>query len=414
MRPLFRNRGRLSGLALLLSLALALPVAAQDLSALARPDIGASAIADGADGGVRVQLSLSQPVPYRVFTLADPPRLVADFREVDWAGTDPAALIRTERVQGARAGVVRPGWSRLVLDLAGPLGLDSAEMRPDPVTGRALLRLALRPAAPEAFAAQSRPPQSALWGLPDPETLPPPRRRPDGTRPLRVVLDPGHGGIDPGAERDGVRESTLVLRFARELREALRRAGFEVVLTRDADIFVPLETRIDIARRAQADVFVSIHADALADGHASGATVYTLSETASDKASALLAERHDRDALLAGVDLSEQDDVIATVLMDLARTETAPRSDRLAAAVVAGLKAHAGHLYKRPQLSAGFSVLKSPDIPSILVELGFLSSKSDRERLVSPQWRAKAVAGLVAGLSAWAAEDAALAGLLRR
>ncbi|MBN2905477.1 MAG: N-acetylmuramoyl-L-alanine amidase [Rhodobacteraceae bacterium] len=390
------------------------PVSAQDLSALARPDPAASSIGAGPGGGIALRLDLSQPVPYRVYTLDGPPRLVADFREVDWNGTDPGALIDTDRVRAARAGAVRPGWSRLVLDLSGPQAVTTARMSRDPVSGRARLDVALTPTDAARFAAQSRAPEAALWGLPAAEPMAPPRRRQDGTRPLRVVLDPGHGGIDPGAEREGVREADLMLGFGRELAEGLIRAGFEVVLTRDGDFFVPLETRIDIARQAHADVFISLHADALTDGHATGSTVYTLSDTASDTASALLAERHDRDALLAGVDLSDQDDVIAGVLMDLARTESAPRADRLADAIVAGLKTHVGRLHKRPRLSAGFSVLKSPDIPSVLIELGFLSAQEDRENLTDPAWRAKAVAGIAEALSAWAIEDAAQADLLRR
>jgi len=394
--------------------AAALPGRATDLTALARPDPAASAIVGKWRGGIAVSLDLSQPVPYRVFTLDDPPRLVADFREVDWRGVDVPALVRTDRVRTVRAGVVRAGWSRLVLELARPQSLRSAEMRRDAETGRAHLDLMLAPADPARFAAESRVPETALWGLPPAEPLPPPARRQDGTRPVRVVLDPGHGGIDSGAVRAGVTEAGLMLTFARELRESLIRAGFDVVLTRDADVFVPLETRIDIARKARADLFVSLHADALAEGHASGATVYTLAETASDWASARLAQRHDRDALLAGVDLSQKDDVIAGVLMDLARTETAPRSDRLADAIVAGLKTHVGDLHKRPRLSASFSVLKAPDIPSVLVELGFLSSERDRANLGAPDWRARAVAGITAALTLWAREDAAQAVLLRR
>ncbi|ARE39689.1 N-acetylmuramoyl-L-alanine amidase [Rhodovulum sp. P5] len=390
------------------------PALSGTTSALARLDPAGSAIAEARRGGISVHLTLSQPVPYRVFTLDAPPRLVADFRTVDWSGVDLRALVATDRVRAIRAGPVQAGWSRMVLDLAGPQMLQTAEMRRDPSNGRARLDLTLRPATAEAFAAASREPASALWGLPKAEDLPPPPRRQDGTRPLRVILDPGHGGIDPGAERGGVREADLMLIYSRALSEALTRAGFDVVLTRDANHFVPLETRIDIARKAHGDVFLSLHADALAEGHASGATVYTLAETASDAASALLAERHDRDALLAGVDLTEQDDVIASVLMDLARTETAPRSDRLADAIVAGLQSSVGRLYKRPRLSADFSVLKSPDIPSVLIELGFLSSPGDRANLISPDWRAKAVEGILAGLSAWAVEDAAEAALLRR
>ncbi|RBO54771.1 N-acetylmuramoyl-L-alanine amidase [Rhodovulum sp. BSW8] len=391
------------------------PAAAEPLSALARPDLAASALDDLPGGGVALRLDLSQPVPYRVFTLEAPPRLVVDFREVDWRGISTAALTGSDRVRAARAGTIRPGWSRLVLDLAAPMALSSAEMPRDPVSGRARLTVQLGPADRARAAAPAGPPaQTALWGLPAPEPLPPPPRRNDGSRPLRVVIDPGHGGIDPGAERAGISEASLMLSFGKELAEALARAGFDPVLTRAEDVFVPLETRIDIARAARADLFLSLHADALADGYASGATVYTLSDTATDTASAQLAERHDRDALLAGVDLSDKDDVIAGVLMDLARTDTQHRSERLAEAIVAGLGAHVGQLYKTPHMSAAFSVLKAPDIPSVLIEMGFLSSRNDRENLTSPDWRARAAAGIVEALRAWAETDAAEAALLRR
>ncbi len=229
-----------------------------------------------------------------------------------------------------------------------------------------------------------------------------------------VVLDPGHGGIDPGAEYDGAVEGDLMLTFARELQEVLLRAGnFKVVLTREGDVFVPLEARVSLARNVGADVFLSLHADALVEGCASGATIYTQSDRASDIASRKLAERHDRADLLAGVDLSDQDDVIATILMELARTETAPRTDKLANALVSGL-AQAVGVHKRPRLSAGFSVLKAPDIPSVLIELGFLSSPRDLQRLRDPEWRKRAAKGVRVALQAWAAADAADALLLRK
>jgi N-acetylmuramoyl-L-alanine amidase len=229
-----------------------------------------------------------------------------------------------------------------------------------------------------------------------------------------VVLDPGHGGIDPGAERDGHTEADLMLTFARVLKEEfLRQGGALVVLTRDEDGFVPLETRISIARAAGAHVFLSLHADALAEGQASGATLYTLSDEASDKAAAKLAERHDRDDLLAGVDLTDQDDLVAQVLMDMARTETAPRIDRLAGALEGAIKAEGLPMHRRPRQAGGFSVLKSPDIPSVLIELGFLSSSRDMRRLTDPEWRARMARAIRAGVMAWAAEDAALATLPR-
>ena len=155
-------------------------------------------------------------------------------------------------------------------------------------------------------------------------------------------------------------------------------------------------------------MFLSLHADALAEGDAQGATVYTLSEDASDEASAALAERHDRDDLLAGVDLSDQDDVVAEVLMDMARTETQPRAERLAGAIVAAVKGAKIRMHRHPHQSGGFSVLKSPDIPSVLLEVGFLSSDRDFRRLADPDWRAKLAGALVQALGSWATEDAAL------
>lgn len=169
-----------------------------------------------------------------------------------------------------------------------------------------------------------------------------------------------------------------------------------MTLTRTDDTFVPLETRITRAREAGADVFLSLHADALAEGLASGATVYTLAERATDEASRKLAERHDRADLLSGVDLTGQDDVIAGVLMDMARTETEPRTDAFADSLVQHLTKSVG-THKHPHQEAGFSVLKAADIPSVLLELGFLSAPDDRAKLIDPAWRMKA---------AWAVRDA--------
>ena len=172
-----------------------------------------------------------------------------------------------------RAGVFRPGWSRLVLELAGPMLVTAAGMATEAAARCCGCGLSLR--RPRPLRPRRRCPSRRNGRAPVAADLPAPLPRGDG--PLVVVLDPGHGGIDPGAERDGVTEAGLMLTFARELKEALLRAGgFQVVMTRDEDVFVPLETRISIARAAGADVFLSLHADALAEGEAVGATIYTL------------------------------------------------------------------------------------------------------------------------------------------
>ncbi|RGP36063.1 N-acetylmuramoyl-L-alanine amidase [Pseudotabrizicola alkalilacus] len=381
---------------------------AQELSALARLVPEQSRVADKS-GGIDVELVLSQPVPWRVRVLDQPPRLVLDVREVDWSGLGSVEQ-DSDAVAGLRAGVVRQGWSRLVLELTGPYLVARADM----VTGEAAakVRLHLAPAGAEAFAAAAAQPEPEGWALPEIADLPKPVPR--GTGPVVVVLDPGHGGIDPGAERDGYSEAGLMLTFARELKDLLLRdGGFLVILTREEDEFVPLESRISIARAAGAHVFVSLHADAIAEGEAVGATIYTLSEDASDAASQALAERHDRADLLSGVDLTAQDDLVATILMDMARTETGPRIERLALALESAIKAEGLRMHRHPRQTAGFSVLKSPDIPSVLVELGFMSSARDLARLIDPEWRAKMALALRDGLKAWAAEDAALSALQR-
>lgn len=383
--------------------------AAQDMSALARLDPEASFIGD-TGRGIGVSLDLSQPVPWRLRVLDAPPRLVLDFREVDWTGVGrvPRASVR---VTDLRAGVFRPGWSRLVLELDAPYLVSQAEMRTSDQGARLVLQL--DPAEQAAFAARAALPEPADWAAPLAADLPRPERRGEG--PVIVVLDPGHGGIDPGAERDGVSEAALMLTFARELKENLLRAGgFTVVLTRSDDVFVPLETRLSIARAAGASVFLSLHADALAEGEAVGSTIYTLSDEASDAAAAALAERHDRDDLLSGVDLTGQDDVIAEVLMDMARTETLPRTQLLADTLRLSIEAEGLKMHRIPLQQAGFSVLKSPEIPSALIELGFLSSAGDLKRLRDPAWRARMAQAITVGLQDWALQDAAQVQLRRQ
>ncbi|WP_226780926.1 N-acetylmuramoyl-L-alanine amidase [Oceaniglobus trochenteri] len=402
-------------------LALSHPVAATDgggsgdsLSALARPDLERSEIIDIGDN-LQMTLALSQPVPWRIFTLDDPARLVVDFNAVDWSGQDMQAILFSDYVSEVLTGPFLNDWTRLVLRLSRPMALETAALVTGAEDGGATLKVQMRTVDHETFAASAiAPPGAVIAGAPVTD-LPPPRARQRGGRPLVVVLDPGHGGIDPGADAEGVIEAHVMLRFAKDLRGVLEETGrFRVVLTRESDVFVPLEERVTVARMARADVFLSLHADALAEGRASGATVYTLSQEASDEASRVLAERHDRADLLAGLDLSDQDDVIAGVLMDMARRNTTPRADRLAGKLVAGLAERTGDLHKRPRLRAGFSVLKAPDIPSALIELGFLSSAHDRARLTDPQWRHLAAMGIRDGLLQWAREDAAEAELLRQ
>lgn len=392
----------------------ALAQSGDGLQALARIDAARSSLEDREDR-VALTLGLSQPVPFRVFALADPARIVVDFREVDWSGFDGAALGDSAAVTGLRYGIFRPGWSRLVLDLDRPMLTVSAEMAADRARGTAVLTLLLAPAGETEFAAAAKAHARDAWALPDATVSGKARPRQLGDRPLVVVIDPGHGGIDSGAEREGYLEKDLVLQFSRELKEALIRSGrYRAELTRSTDVFLSLPARITRARALGADVFLSIHADALSEGNASGTTIYTLSGKASDTMAAELAEGHDRADLLAGVDLSQQDDQIAEILMDMARLETDQRSEKLARRVVEGIAGAVGRIRARPHLSAGFTVLKAPDIPSVLVELGFMSNRRDLSNLLTPKWRATVIDGIIAALDLWTVEDAAEARLLRK
>ncbi len=397
-------------LGVLLALCLSLAGAGQGLAQTAQGSLipGFSEIRDRGRA-VEITLAFDRATPHRLRLVQDPIALQIELQDTGLGPLDAARLRQSAAVTDLTATPAAPDWTRMELALSRPHSIEVAEMRVDAASGAAVLRITLRPTSRTEYAALVQP-------RPDPVTATETGRgRQLGDRPLVIVLDPGHGGFDPGAQNGGFSEAVLMLTFARELREKLVRAGpYEVILTRNADTFVPLPERVAIARRAGADAFLSLHADALVEGRATGATVYTLSAEGSDTASEVLAERLDRADLLAGVDLSGAEDAVAVALMDLARTETTPRSEALADHMVRGLDAALGAMHKRPRLRADFSVLRAPDIPSVLVELGFLSSDDDLQNLLNPDWRDQAANGILAALEAWALDDAAQAGLVRQ
>lgn len=405
------SRSLLKACAQAVFLALApLAAQAQDFGALARIDSEETGVSESRSG-VTLEFALSQGVPWRAYTLAQPDRLVLDFQEVDWTGLTAEAFAAAD-LAAVRFGALQPGWSRFVAELSAPMAIRTAGLRVDGETARAVLQVALQKVDRAAFDAAAGAVPDARWVLPEPVLRAEAAGVPDT---LVVVLDPGHGGIDPGALRGGHKEADLVLQLARDVKEALLRAGdIDVVMTREEDVFVSLEGRVELARRAGAHLFISLHADALDEGVAHGASVYTLSETATDEATAALAERHDRDDLLAGIDLTGSDDVVAQVLMDLARQDNGPRSLMLAKAVVKGIDTEVGEIHKRPLREAGFSVLKAADIPSILIEVGFLSTDQDLENLRDPEWRGMMARGIRDGILAWAMADASVAPLRRK
>ncbi len=409
----------LASLLLALALALALPAHAQTRTGAARVDLAVSSLqAEGRDRGkprpLDLRLGLTRPAPYRVYFLDAPPRLVVDFRQLDFTGTEARALTGAELVPALRWGRFRPGWSRMVMELPGPYALRMAQQ--SPATAGSLLHLRLEPVAQDAFVTRGNA-LSALWDLPQPATGAAPSSAVPPAAPggkLRIAIDPGHGGHDPGAQVGAISEAAVMLGFAQELAEQLTREGFEVALTRKDDSFVPLERRMTLARAAGADLFVSLHADALPAGEAAGMSIYTWNPDADDRATRELAMRHDRSDLVSGLDLAGTDDEVADVLMGLARLETHPRSEAFAKFAVSELNRAGVAMHRRPVRGAAFSVLKSPDIPSVLIELGFLTDPGDRANLFDPDWRARTAQALARAIGGWSQDDAARAALSRK
>lgn len=368
----------------------AIPAAAQKGDRL----ISAGATQLGGDESrTRLSIDLSAVAEPSVFTLADPYRVIVDLPDVVFGG---GALPHQARglVSAYRYGLIAPGRSRIVIDTSGPVTVDQVRtFQLD--KSRVRLVIDLLPATRDAFL------QKMQRDAPNVEQLPPaptPKLSPDASdnRPV-VVVDPGHGGLDTGAMgAGGEEEKNVVLSFATALNNLLLESGrYRVLMTRVDDNFVKLDDRVRIARDAAADLFISIHADSLADPFGvRGATVYTLSETASDAEAARLAEKENRADIIAGVDLASETDDVADILIDLARRETKVFSMRFAHNLVTSVKPVI-RLNKNPTRAASFVVLKAPDVPSVLLELGYMTSQEDLKLLTSPEWREKAAAAMV-------------------
>ncbi|MFV0408614.1 MAG: N-acetylmuramoyl-L-alanine amidase [Paracoccus sp. (in: a-proteobacteria)] len=404
---MIRNAAQL--LALLAFLVLPMAGLAQDRQGAARLDPAAS-LAVVEDDEMSLSLHFSRALPYRVTLVDAPRRLVIDLDGLSFGeGSDLNAMNGASLFPALRAGPFKSGWGRLVFELPGPYAVKTVVMRTDLADGAAL-ELRLSPVAAESFAESTRNTMSALWNLPRPTT---PVVDPSRPRALRIAIDPGHGGIDSGAVVSGLREADLMLAFAQEVTEKLIRAGFEVVLTRRKDVFVGLESRMTEARASGADLLISLHADALPEGQATGAAIFIWNSQADDRASRQLASRHDRADLVAGLDLAGTDDQIAATLMDMARADTQPRSEILAGHMSSALSQAGLALHRDPVKGAAFSVLKSPDIPSVLLELGFLTDPGDRANLTDPAWRARMAGAIAVAVTGWAEDDGTRAELRR-
>ena len=351
----------------------------------------------GDDKQTRFVIDLTQKVDVAAFTLADPYRVVIDLPQVTFQLPAKAGEQGRGLVKAFRYGLIMQGGSRIVLDTKGPVRVDKAFALSAAAGQPARLVLDLVATDRDSFLRNiTMQDRGARASAAKTAIVAPPEVAGDA-RPL-IVVDPGHGGIDSGTKSgSGQDEKDVVLAFGVMLRDRLEKTGkYRVAMTRSDDTFIPLDERVRFARAHKASLFISIHADSIprSEGQAEGASVYTLSAHASDAEAARLAEVENKSDVIAGVDLSSEPNDVANILIDLAQRETKAFSLQFARDLVGEFKATT-RLHMHPLKSAGFIVLKAPDVPSVLVELGYMSTKGDLVHLMSADWRARTADSLV-------------------
>ena len=357
----------------------------------------------------RVVVEFTEAVDYKLFTLSSPYRAVIDLPETKW--DIPDTIQDKGLVSGVRFGSFKPGQGRIVVDLRGPVNVHKHFLLPPTVAIKNhRLVIDFEPATIATFR-QMKPAvsqtQTALIPAPDFQPTPTPqpqfsaptgeftpKPRPRKTRKI-IVIDPGHGGVDPGALGTRSREKDIVLAFSKELVRQLKATRrYDVYLTRSSDIYIPLRQRVQIARNRNADLFISIHADAIKKKNIRGLSVYTLSEKASDREAAALAKKENQSDIIAGVDFGDQLPEVTNILIDLAQRDTKNASVKFAESLISSARGKT-LLLDRTHRFAGFRVLKAPDVPSVLVELGFITNRTDEKQLSSSKWRRRVATGMV-------------------
>jgi N-acetylmuramoyl-L-alanine amidase len=372
----------------------------------------------------RVVIELSEAVEFRAFVMAAPNRIVIDTPSFSWK-VGQIQKPGTLQIKDVRFGDLGAGLSRIVIETGEPVVIQAAFMLPKQQGQLDRLVLDFKRTTSEAMQGALSQVHGPLQGTapnvaspatskpsPSASTPPPPASKKSAGAPFKpvIIIDPGHGGQDPGATAaNGVYEKNITLAVGLELKRQLEESGnYRVKMTRSTDVFIPLRSRVQFARKNEGDLFISLHADSIRDNNVTGASVYTLSETASDAETAKLADRENKSDIIAGIDLSGQEADVANILLDLATRDTMNQSKFLANTVVVSLKSRNITLLERPHRSAGFAVLKAPDIPSILVEMGYLTNRSEVERLSSPEHRKKIAAALKTSIDGYFAKVSSL------
>ncbi|MHA1549327.1 MAG: N-acetylmuramoyl-L-alanine amidase [Alphaproteobacteria bacterium] len=352
---------------------------------------------------VRFVADLSAGVTPAVFTLADPYRIVVDLPQIEFALPENAGAAGRGLITAFRYGLISKGKSRIVIDVMQPVLIDKAFVV-DATNGQPFrLVIDAVPATRAQFEDASAVYREQRKAAAAADAARVPAGASNGSdRPL-IVLDPGHGGIDAGAKGAmGAVEKDVVLAFSQVLSEELAERGrYRVLRTRKEDEFVGLRDRVDIAREAHADLFVSIHANSFRGRRVRGAIIYTASEEASGKMAAELADSENRSDILAGADVEpDERDEVTDILLDLIRRETRNYSVLLARRLVEELSGTV-EMFKIPHQQAGFKVLEAPDVPSALIELGYLTNATDEGLLVSPEWQGSAATAIADALEAF-------------
>lgn len=369
--------------------------------------VAAEVASEGAK--TRLTFTISAEVEPRTSVMERPDRIVVDLPEINFQLPAETGRKRDGLIASFRYGLFAPGRSRVVIDLAHPALVSRTEVVPRPADGAILLTLELTRTDRDGFRRAAKADEAALAFAA--------RSDPDVTgslgdrRPV-IVLDPGHGGIDPGAIPSAeVYEKDIVFAFAQRLRRRLEASGrYRIVMTRDQDVFVALAERVRIAREAKADLMISIHADSIsAAPHIRGMTVYTGSEQATDAESANLADRENKADAVGGVDAGNGASDVADILQELTQRETRGLSHRFAKRLLTQLQPVIP-ASKKPHREAGFRVLRAPDVPSVLVELGYLSSRKDIDLLLSDQWRERSAGAMAAAIDLYFATRVANGG----
>lgn len=364
----------------------------------------------GDETRTRFVADLTVPVGYTVYVLANPYRVMIDLPQVAFALPEGAGGESRGLVTQYRFGPIDDAHSRIVLDTDGPVLIDKAFVEKPKDGQPARIVVDVVRTTSETFEATLASERESETAAAVPEDTPPGSgTSPAGPRERKlVVIDPGHGGIDPGAI--GVRktkEKDVVLAFGLKLKQILESSGnIDVIMTRADDTFLTLRERVKVARENQADLFIAIHADTVRGGDARGATIYTLSEKASDAEAEALAHKENRADIIAGVDLEAENEQVTDILIDLAQRESKTHSLVFAKKAVSEMSPVTAFTGK-PMRSAGFMVLKAADVPSVLIELGFLSSKQDESQLTSPVWQANVASAMARAVESYFATQLA-------